>query len=155
MEITAKEANLRITDTIAAAFSTFEQAEAAAQYHSDECTDLEHALEFLPDNHPQRKGLDERLTVARRKRRRAKETVEQYEQLIELLRRHKNFAKELSQILQTINITLGKQAKRSYRMRVLKDFGESLNYRMSNNAVSASAFTSVRRDRRVRSGVSL
>ncbi|MNB71334.1 hypothetical protein D3C75_178970 [compost metagenome] len=155
MEITAKEANQRITDTIVAAFSTFEKAEEAAQYHSDECTDLEHALEFLPDNHPQRKGLDDRLTEARRKRRIAKETVEQYEQLIELLRRHKSFTKDLAQVMQAINVTLGKQAKRYYRMRVLKDFGESLYYRVPNNVVFVPATPAVRRERRVHSGISL
>ncbi|WP_438491044.1 hypothetical protein [Paenibacillus sp. IHBB 3054] len=153
MEITAKEANQRITDTIAAAFSTFEQAEAEVQYRDDECDDLKHLMEFLPDDHPQRVGLSERITENRRKRRVAKETIEQYEQFIDVLRRHKNFTKELAQALQTINVTLGKQAKRYYRMRVLKEYGESLNYRVSNN--TASAAPAVRRERRVRCGISL
>lgn len=151
MEITAKEANQRITDTIAAAFSTFEKAEAAVQYHSDECSDIEHALEILPDNHPKRMGLDIWLTEARRNRRIAKETVEQYEQLIALLRRYKSLDKDLAQVMQSINVTLGKQAKRFYRMRVLKDFGESLHYRVQNNA--AKPLPVIRRDRKVRCGL--
>ncbi|MEK5277659.1 MULTISPECIES: hypothetical protein [Paenibacillus] len=155
MGITAKAANQQIADTIASVFSAFEQAEAEVQYRDDECDDLKHLFEFLPDDHPERCGLVDRFTENRRKRRIAKEDVEQLKPLVDMLRHNKSFNKDLSQALQTINTALTFQAKRYYRLKVLTEFGEVLEHRPTSKKVSNVTHTTIWRGRRVRNGINL
>lgn len=150
MELTAHEATRQMLDIIKTAKTVYERAEAEEKRLTDECNDLNHALELLPLTVEQRRTIGDQLGEARWKRRKAKEEMEQLEPLVSYLKLQRGLIGGLSQVYQDINTAVQEQQKRFYRVRVRKDLGDVFEHRAREKS---SAVCNVRRNRRVRCGL--
>ncbi|QWU15696.1 hypothetical protein SAMN04487895_12744 [Paenibacillus sophorae] len=153
MELTAHEATRQLLDIIKAVRSAYEKCEKDEQRLTDECNDLNHALELMPLSTQQRREIGEQLGEVRWRRRKAKEEIEQLQPLVDYLKRQKGMVGDLSKAFQDINSVIQAQSQRFYTIRVRKDLGHKIEHRAREKAVETLPEISGRRARRVRCNI--
>ncbi|MEK5414480.1 hypothetical protein [Paenibacillus sp. FSL L8-0708] len=153
MGINALKAAKDLRGIVEAVKTTYEQSVKDEIYHSEECTDIVHALELLKLTPRQRLNLSEQLGVSRWKRRKAKEDKELLQPLAEYLKRQKGMAGELDKVILAISDLTKTQTMRVYRPKVRTDLGSIFEHRARER--TAAAVGNIRRDRRVRCGINL